>query len=183
MDLAVKLGFESATAISLIESGQRNLAIEQLIELPSILGQSTEYFIGKSEKQLPEQKTLRDEFQNKILSLGEIDTIQGWVNGMLDPNSTEKHYQTFLELFESTGDLHKLFATARAYHELNDKYEQGLEKAHLEGHAMARANPEDKPHAPTIKAFIDGLKWANDPKKRFTVNGLVNHLESILKDL
>lgn len=68
MDLAVKLGFESATAISLIESGQRNLAIEQLIELPSILGQSTEYFIGKSEKQLPEQKTLRDEFAMAALT-------------------------------------------------------------------------------------------------------------------
>lgn len=68
MDLAVKLGFESATAISLIESGQRNLAIEQLIELPSILGQSTEYFIGKSEKQLPEEKTLRDEFAMAALT-------------------------------------------------------------------------------------------------------------------
>ena len=42
---------------------------------------------------------------------------------------------------------------------------------------------DNKPHAPTIKAFIDGLKWANDPKKRFTVNELVNYLESILKDL
>ncbi len=68
LELAVKLSFESATAVSLIESGQRSLSIENLVKLPSILGQPIGYFIGKVEMVVPERKNLRDEFAMAALT-------------------------------------------------------------------------------------------------------------------
>jgi len=47
MDLARDLGFESATAISLIESGDRNVTIENLEKIANILHRDLNYFLGK----------------------------------------------------------------------------------------------------------------------------------------
>ncbi len=50
LDLAKKLDFESATAISLIESGERNITINNLEKIAGILHRSVNYFLGKPEK-------------------------------------------------------------------------------------------------------------------------------------
>lgn len=47
MDLAKVLSFESATAISLIESGDRNITIENLEKIANALHRDINYFLGK----------------------------------------------------------------------------------------------------------------------------------------
>ncbi len=45
-DLAEKVGFDSATSISLIESGERKISIVDLEKTAQILNEELEYFIG-----------------------------------------------------------------------------------------------------------------------------------------
>lgn len=47
MNLAKAVGFESATAISLIESGDRNVTIENLEKIAGVLHRDINYFLGK----------------------------------------------------------------------------------------------------------------------------------------
>lgn len=48
--LADSIGFDSATAISLIESGERRVAIEQLEAISNVLHRDIEYFLGQEVK-------------------------------------------------------------------------------------------------------------------------------------
>lgn len=48
-DLATELGYESATAVSLIETGQRALRAENVTKLCQIFPKSADYFTGKEE--------------------------------------------------------------------------------------------------------------------------------------
>ena len=72
-DLAKALGFQSATAISLIENGERGVSTKVLKELSSILHHGTQYFLtGKSEPTnlriaLRAEKDLSEEDKNAIL--------------------------------------------------------------------------------------------------------------------
>ncbi len=50
LDLAKKLDFESATAISLIESNERNITITNLEKIADILHRDIKFFLGKDEK-------------------------------------------------------------------------------------------------------------------------------------
>ncbi len=50
--LAEALGYESATAISLIESGERKVKIEDLEKIADILKKRLEYFLGEEKKQI-----------------------------------------------------------------------------------------------------------------------------------
>jgi transcriptional regulator with XRE-family HTH domain len=50
MNLADVLGFESPTAVSLIESGDRSLKIRDLIILCQLFMKDYDYFIGKPSK-------------------------------------------------------------------------------------------------------------------------------------
>lgn len=57
--LAEALGYESATAISLIESGERRVKIEDLEKIADILKRSLDYFLGKEGEKLDVTVALR----------------------------------------------------------------------------------------------------------------------------
>ena len=48
-ELAVMLGFQSATAISLIENGERKVSTDLLQRLSSVLQRDIKYFLGEKE--------------------------------------------------------------------------------------------------------------------------------------
>ncbi len=50
IDLAKALGFQSATAISLIESGERGVSSSILQRLSEVLHRDIKYFLGQDEK-------------------------------------------------------------------------------------------------------------------------------------
>lgn len=56
MDLAKALGFESGTAISLIESNERKVTVENLELIAKILHRDIKYFLGKDEKEITDVK-------------------------------------------------------------------------------------------------------------------------------
>ena len=60
-ELAQKIGFESATAISLIEAGERKIAIVEMEKIAKILHQPINYFLGESGKQVNVVTALRAE--------------------------------------------------------------------------------------------------------------------------
>jgi transcriptional regulator with XRE-family HTH domain len=49
LELAKALGFESSTALSLIEGGDRNVSVENLEKIADILHRDIKYFLGKEE--------------------------------------------------------------------------------------------------------------------------------------
>lgn len=60
LDLAKELNFESATAISLIESGDRNITVENLEKIADFLHRDIKFFLGKDEqKELNVEYALR----------------------------------------------------------------------------------------------------------------------------
>lgn len=59
LDLAKLLDFESATAISLIEKGDRRLTTENLEKLADILHRPIAYFLGRDEEQITVKMALR----------------------------------------------------------------------------------------------------------------------------
>ena len=58
-DLAENLGFKSATAISLIESGERGIATPLLQRLTEILKRDVKYFLGQKEDNVDVHFALR----------------------------------------------------------------------------------------------------------------------------
>jgi len=58
-ELADILGFESATAISLIESGERKLRAEDLEKIASFLDRDVKFFIGQEDKAVDVRVALR----------------------------------------------------------------------------------------------------------------------------
>lgn len=79
LDLAKSLGFGSATAISLIESGERNVSIENLKKLTAILHRDIKYFLGQDESKdvtvevaLRADKDLTNEDRTAILRFVEM---------------------------------------------------------------------------------------------------------------
>ncbi len=58
-DLAKKLGFQSATAISLIENGERGIATPLLLRVTEILKRDIKYFVGQEEDTMDVQVALR----------------------------------------------------------------------------------------------------------------------------
>ncbi len=59
LDLAKQLGFESATAVSLIESGERKISAENLAMLAKILHRDVKFFYGQEESPVDVQVALR----------------------------------------------------------------------------------------------------------------------------
>ena len=57
--LAEVLGYESATAISLIESGERKVKVEDLEKIAEVLKRSLEFFLGKEGKEVDITVALR----------------------------------------------------------------------------------------------------------------------------
>lgn len=59
LDLAKALGFESATAVSLIESGERKISAENLSVLARTLHRDMKFFFGQEESSIDVQVALR----------------------------------------------------------------------------------------------------------------------------
>jgi len=83
-ELADALGFESATAISLIESGERKAKIEDLEKMAEFLHRDIKFFLGIEEKQdirfaLRADSNLSKKDQDEIL--GFIDFVKNKKNG------------------------------------------------------------------------------------------------------
>lgn len=83
-ELADILGFESATAISLIESGERKAKIEDLEKMAEFLQRDIKFFLGLEEKQnirfaLRADSDLSKREQDQILKF--IDFIKNKKNG------------------------------------------------------------------------------------------------------
>jgi transcriptional regulator with XRE-family HTH domain len=86
IDLAKAVGFESATAISLIESGDRNVTIENLVKIANILHRNIDYFLGKDvDKPIDVKIALRADpdltKQDKDAILHMIDLAKKRANG------------------------------------------------------------------------------------------------------
>lgn len=58
-DLAKDLGYESATAISLIEAGERKLRVEDLKKVANILHRDIKFFIGQEDRPIEVKVALR----------------------------------------------------------------------------------------------------------------------------
>ena len=58
-DIADALNFESATAISLIESGERKVKVEDLEKIASLLNRDIKFFIGQEGEQVDIRTALR----------------------------------------------------------------------------------------------------------------------------
>lgn len=71
-ELAVALGFQSATAISLIEKGERGVTAVLLQRLGTVLHRSVNYFLGEPEKVVDVKVALR---ADKNLSDSDKDSI------------------------------------------------------------------------------------------------------------
>jgi transcriptional regulator with XRE-family HTH domain len=59
LDLASALGFQSATAVSLIESNERGVSAEMLQRLGEVLHRDVKYFLGQDESVTDVQVALR----------------------------------------------------------------------------------------------------------------------------
>lgn len=59
LELAKELDFESATAVSLIEKGERNLSTENLVRLSKILHRDVKFFLGLEEEKTNVSVALR----------------------------------------------------------------------------------------------------------------------------
>jgi len=81
VDLAKLLGYESGTAVSLIESGERKVKASDLMHLGEILHRDVKFFLGSEEKQmglkfaLRADKELGDKDKEAILRF--IDLAKG----------------------------------------------------------------------------------------------------------
>jgi transcriptional regulator with XRE-family HTH domain len=78
-ELAEKIGFETATALSLIETGDRKISIEVLQKIAEILHFDLNYFLGKEEKKtvnikvaLRSEKNLSSSDKQQILEFVEF---------------------------------------------------------------------------------------------------------------
>ena len=83
-DLADAVGFESATAISLIEAGERKVRVEDLEKMSEFLHRDIKFFLGIEEKQdirfaLRADNNLSKKDQDEIL--GFIDFVKNKKNG------------------------------------------------------------------------------------------------------
>lgn len=83
-ELADAVGFESATAISLIEAGQRKVRVEDLEKISDFLHRDIKFFLGIEEKQdirfaLRADKNLSSTDQDEILRF--IDFVKKKKNG------------------------------------------------------------------------------------------------------
>ena len=79
MDLAKILGFESATAVSLIESDERRITAENLMKIANALRYDVKFFLGEAEKKtidiavaLRADKDLEDSDREAILRFVEL---------------------------------------------------------------------------------------------------------------
>lgn len=76
-DLAKSLGYGSATAISLIESGERKVKVEDLKRVSEVLNRDIKYFIGQEEPRTDVKIALR---ADKDLTTKDKETILHFID-------------------------------------------------------------------------------------------------------
>ncbi|TXI35277.1 MAG: XRE family transcriptional regulator [Candidatus Moraniibacteriota bacterium] len=76
LDLAQALGYESATAISLIESGDRKLKVEDLEKISNFFHRDIKFFLGQEEKVLDVKFALR---ADKDLQPKDVESILDFI--------------------------------------------------------------------------------------------------------
>lgn len=76
MELAQALKYESATAISLIESGDRKLKVEDLEKISNALSRDIKFFLGQEEKAPDVKFALR---ADKDLTQKDVDSIMDFI--------------------------------------------------------------------------------------------------------
>lgn len=76
MDLAKAVGFESATAISLIESGERRIAADTLERIAMVLHEDVKSLLGQKVDDIPVLVALR---ADKDLGQAEKDYIANFI--------------------------------------------------------------------------------------------------------
>ena len=76
-ELAEKVGFESGTAISLIEAGERKLRVEDLEKIAGVLQRDISFFLGQEKKQPDIRHALR---ADKDLSPKDKETILHFID-------------------------------------------------------------------------------------------------------
>ena len=77
LDLAKLLGFETATAISLIESGERKVSAENIASLAKLLHKDVKFFFGQEEGVLDVKVALR---ADKDLNKEDQDAILRFID-------------------------------------------------------------------------------------------------------
>ncbi len=77
VQLAKELGYESATAVSLIEAGERKLKVEDLQKVAKILHREVAYFLGEENRPADVRVALR---ADKDLSDKDKDTILHFID-------------------------------------------------------------------------------------------------------
>lgn len=60
-ELAEKIGFESATAVSLIEAGERKIGVVEMERIAKIFDQDIKYFLGEEFARVSTRSALRGE--------------------------------------------------------------------------------------------------------------------------
>lgn len=84
-ELADKIGYESATAISLLEAGERKVSINDLQKMSDIFKRDIKFFLGQEEKKpdflfaLRADKSLTQKDQDQIINF--IDFVKQQNNG------------------------------------------------------------------------------------------------------
>jgi transcriptional regulator with XRE-family HTH domain len=80
LELAKILGFESATAISLVEAGERKITADNLEKIAGALHRDIYYFLGQDSKYTPDikvalraDKNISDTARKTILNILEMD--------------------------------------------------------------------------------------------------------------
>lgn len=76
IELAQSLNYESATAISLIESGNRKLKVEDLEKISNILHRDIKFFLSQEEKAPDVKFALR---ADKDLTTKDVESIMDFI--------------------------------------------------------------------------------------------------------
>lgn len=76
LDLAKLIGFETATAISLIESGERKISAENIASLAKALHKDVKFFFGQTEQVMDVKVALR---ADKDLNKEDQDAIMRFI--------------------------------------------------------------------------------------------------------
>lgn len=90
-DLALSIGYESATAISLIESGERKISIVDLKQLAKILSRTINFFLDNNNEKPDIRYALR---ANEDLSKTDQEEILRFIEFIKKYNKSHKRSRT-----------------------------------------------------------------------------------------
>lgn len=79
-DLAEKVDFSSSTAISLIESGERNISIDVLQKIASLSRKNIEYFLNDEEKRTIQKEESRIAMRGKGLTPEQENDVLAYID-------------------------------------------------------------------------------------------------------